>query len=291
MSRNTPDKRHFLASQSSQTSLFSTPSQTPMPTTPFLEGLDHLVLDCDGVVYVDDQPIEGAADLIACARSRDMGILFITNDMTSSSERIATRIRAVGAVAEAEEVLHAGKAAALYHSAQGHGNVLVAGTKDLCTELLSHGVQAWNTHEWQKTTAVDALLVGGYDGLAFTHLDILLQAWQPNMPIVTCNLDRTFPSTSGPRLGCGSVAASLAYATGSTLINAGKPSTIIFREAEDLLGPGEVGIVGDTLMSDIAGANLMGWKSAWFRKNGTPHDGSADPDIATDNLRSLFAGL
>jgi len=254
----------------------------------FLDGLDHVVFDCDGVVYVGQEPVPGITDVLAEVRRRDLGVLFVTNDMTRSSADIARQVRSTGAHAAAAEVLHAGRAAALYHAHHGHSHVLVAGNDTLCAELEALDIRATRDEDWDRETPVDAVLVGGYDGLAFTHLDVLLQAWRPGMDIVACNLDRTFPGPSGPRLGCGSVAASLAYATGAPPVSVGKPSPILFEEARELLGPGRIGIIGDTLMSDIAGANAAGWRSAWLRHDGAPRDHHAEPDVEIADLRQLL---
>ena len=59
-----------------------------------LDEHDHLVLDCDGVVYVGADAVPGAAALVAAARARGLGLLFVTNDTTSSAAEVAARIAA-----------------------------------------------------------------------------------------------------------------------------------------------------------------------------------------------------
>lgn len=267
-----------------------TSSRSSGPTdVGLLDGHTSLVLDCDGVVYVGDRAVPGAADLVAAARHNGLDLLFVTNDTTSSAATIADRIRAAGIAVDAAEILHAGRAAALHLAHAGRRHALVLGTAALADELTQAGVEAIRTAARPDPAAAwDALVIGQDPDLSMDDFHLLVRAWRPGMELLAVNGDRNFPANDGLRIGCGALAAAVAFAVDTEFVVAGKPSPILFEEAAARLRPGPTVMVGDTLASDVAGANAASWTSVWLRRPGAQADPAVVPDLVVTDLRQLL---
>ncbi len=86
-------------------------------------------------------------------------------------------------------------------------------------------------------------------------------------------------------------------------LGVGKPSSRVFRHAEQLFGlqPDQMLMVGNSYRHDVQGAIAAGWRTAWIRRpsdvgmSGTkpeqrPEDGP-EPDIEIHDLRQLLESL
>ncbi len=262
-----------------------------------LDAFDNLVLDCDGTLYVGDEPVPGAAELAKAAEEHGMNILFVTNDPARSADSIARRIRRTGIAARPEQVLHAGRAAALHVAASGHESALLIGTEPLAHEMRSVGIDTTRTvdvHGRAEPIGVDCLVVGLAPELCLEDFELMLRNWSSAMPLYAANGDRTFPMPAGPSLGNGAIAAAVGFALGIEPIVCGKPSKILFAKASEMLGPGRTLIMGDTLDADVRGGNEAGWTTVWLRRDETtpPKDaapaGGVTPDYVVGDGRDLL---
>ena len=84
-------------------------SQQPLATR-----YDVALLDLDGVVYLGEQPVAGAAQALAAARQVGMRLAFVTNNASRTPDQVAQLLHRVGVPAAAEEVVNSAQAAAHY---------------------------------------------------------------------------------------------------------------------------------------------------------------------------------
>jgi len=254
-----------------------------------IDEISNLVLDCDGVVFVGDHPVDGTAELASAARGRGLRLLFVTNEANHSAEMVAARIRGTGVDATAADVLHAGQAAAMHLVHSGRRRALVLGTEVLAAEIAAAGVDAVRTAACpDPASGWDALVVGSDPDLSLADFHLMLQAWRPGMELVAVNGDRSFPAHDGLHVGSGALAAAVAYAVGTEVVVAGKPSRILFEEAAARLAPGRTAMVGDNVESDVAGANRAGWTSIWLRRPGAPAATGIEPDFVVTDPRQVL---
>ena len=73
----------------------------------------------------------------------------------------------------------------------------------------------------------------------------------------------------------------------------GKPDSRSYQLVLSRLGakPECTVYVGDSLESDILGANAIGMKTVWLNRRGSPRDESIVPDLEVSNLRQLVAAF
>ena len=73
----------------------------------------------------------------------------------------------------------------------------------------------------------------------------------------------------------------------------GKPDPLIFQDALEALGiqPGRAVHVGDSLLSDVAGAKAAGIMAVWVNRDSRPQDVNVEPDAEVQGLGDLFSIL
>src|SRR5688572_3638783 len=100
-----------------------------------------VLLDLDGVVYLEHAPIPGAARAIAALRARGVRVLFATNNATHTRAGFAARLRAMGIPCRSSELMNASYAAARRLGAElpRGSRVFVFGRGGLERELLRAG--------------------------------------------------------------------------------------------------------------------------------------------------------
>ncbi|MBO0713546.1 MAG: HAD family hydrolase, partial [Acidimicrobiales bacterium] len=70
------------------------------------------VLDLDGVVWLSDQPLPGAADAVSRLRSAGKRVIFLTNNSALTVAEYLKKLDGVGIPAEAADLVTSAQAAA-----------------------------------------------------------------------------------------------------------------------------------------------------------------------------------
>ena len=66
---------------------------------------DAVLLDLDGVLYIEDEPIEGAVDAVAALRDAGLVLRFVTNTTAPSRAQTLERLRRIGVPLEDDELV------------------------------------------------------------------------------------------------------------------------------------------------------------------------------------------
>jgi glycerol-1-phosphatase len=225
-----------------------------------VEAYDLVVFDLDGVVYLIDRPIPGAAEAVERLRAGGVAVAYATNNASRRAADVATLLTGMGVPAQADEVLtSAGAAAALLAQRLEPGApVLVVGAEALRAEVRDAGLTPVEVFE-DKPAAV----VQGYGpDVGWRILAEAALAVRAGATWVATNTDRTLPSPRGPLPGNGSLVAVLRTALDREPdIVVGKPEPALFTTAATLSGAKHPLTVGDRLDTDIEGANKAGTDS------------------------------
>ncbi len=255
-----------------------------------LDEFANWVFDLDGTMYVGKEAVPGAPELVQAANEHAKSVLFVSNDPTHTSAQLARRLERLGIDADADRILHAGLAAALHLRERGVNSVLALGTDGLVETLTATGVDAERTETLRASNEhvdVDAVVVGLDPHAEIEDFNVLLRNWRPGMPVVACNADRSYPAKLGPNLGGGSFAAAVGYALDCEITYCGKPSEILFREAENMLPDGPTAMLGDSPEADVAGANAAGWTSVLLSRDSSK-PGDPKPVHTVSDLHKLL---
>ncbi len=245
--------RHFVRS----IRVFGTVSRAM--TNQFLNAYDAYLLDVDGVLVRDSEPIGGAA--AALANLNETGrVLLLTNNSTRSRKQHAERLVRLGFSVRADQVLSSSYLAAEYlRNAHGLASVWVVGEDGLRDELVAAGHCLADRPE-----VADAVVVGMDRGITYDVLADALSALRNGARFIATNEDATFPTPGGVQPGAGVMVGALRGMGFSPSAVIGKPSPIAFRIAlRGLEAASErVVVIGDRLETDIQGGRDAGLDTA-----------------------------
>jgi HAD superfamily hydrolase (TIGR01458 family) len=228
-----------------------------------------LLIDLDGVLYVEDEPIEGAMEAVARLRAAGLGLRFVTNTTARSRSHTLAKLDRLGfGVADGELVTPA--VLAVQHCRERSLSRVAL--------IMNDEVKADFTALEERDSDVEAVIVGDL-GEAFSY-DVLNAAFRHLMAgaeLVALQRNRYWLRADGLSLDVGPFVAALEYASGRTATVVGKPARAFFELALAPLGvpPAEAAMVGDDVESDIGGALGAGLAGILVR-TGKYREGAAE---------------
>lgn len=232
-----------------------------------LAGVRGLVLDADGVIVFKGELLPGAAD--ALARLARIGIPFriVTNFSSTHRDTLSARF-ADGAV-HGNRFITAASAAAGYTAAHHPGGrIFVISTPDALREFDGQTLVSADEADAAAPGELAAVVIGdGGDDLSYRNLNVAFRSVRRGAEFVAMHRNPWWLTPRGETLDAGAFVAGLEEATGRAPVVCGKPSPVVFKQAlaglaEDLnvgrLPAGDVAMVGDDPVADIAGARRVG---------------------------------
>ena len=249
-----------------------------------------VVLDMEGVLHVDWQPIDGSAAALARLAAAGVGVSVLTNTTGRTRAAIAERLAAMGMPVPADRIVTAAFAAGEHlrrHHPGARVHALVE--PEIAAEL--EGVDLV-----KDADAAEVILLGGPDdGWTYARLNTAFRRLLDGVPLVAMQRNRWWPTVDGPSLDAGAFVAGLEYAAGIEAAVVGKPAPEIFGVACERAGvePGEAAMVGDDLDSDLRPASALGMRIVLVRtgKGGTFSPGAGDVDIDAPDLAAAVEQL
>ena len=246
---------------------------------------DVLLVDLDGVAYLGDQPIAGAAKALTEARAAGARPVFVTNNAARPPVAVAHQLTKMGVAAESHEVMTSAVAAAqeLASRFAAGSPVLVVGGAGVIEALQEAGLRPVD----QAAADPVAVVQGFAPEVGWGALAEAMVAMRAGAVWIATNTDVTLPSPRGPLPGNGSLVAALVAATGQQPEVIGKPSLPLYRAALALGGGTRPLMIGDRLDTDIAGARAARMPALLvFTGVSSP----ADLLMAEPGLRPCFIG-
>ncbi|GIE90824.1 HAD-IIA family hydrolase [Actinoplanes regularis] len=223
-------------------------------------GYDLAIFDLDGVVFLIDKPIKGAAEAVERLRADGTSIAFATNNASRRAADVAALLTGMGVSAEPAEVLtSAGAAAALIaEHVPADSPVLVVGAEALRGEVRDAGLTPVDSADARPVAVVQ-----GYGPeVGWKILSEAALAVRAGATWYATNTDRTLPSPRGPLPGNGSLVAVLRTALDREPdVVVGKPQPALFTTAASLAKAERPLAIGDRLDTDIQGAVGAGMDS------------------------------
>jgi 4-nitrophenyl phosphatase len=253
------------------------------------------VLDLDGVVWLAETPLPGAAEAVAKLRDAGERVLFATNNSGDTVGTQEAKLARFGIPAKGDVVTSAQAAAFLVEPGQ---RVLATGGPGVTEALLARGAEVLEAEEVVDSPVnakigVDAVVVGIHMDFDYARLRVASQAVREGARLIATNADATYPTSEGQVPGGGAIAAAVGYAAGVQAVYAGKPEEPMARLIHHLLGErdAEPGImVGDRPSSDGAFAKTLGYRFGLVLTGVThPDDLPVEPapDLLADDLRQM----
>jgi 3-hydroxyisobutyrate dehydrogenase/2-hydroxy-3-oxopropionate reductase len=257
---------------------------------------DGLVIDLDGVVWRDGDPIDGASEAIAAVRANGARVVFLTNEPRYSRSEVAARLTEVGIPAAAAEVVTSAAATAQVVGSLpdlASRRALVLGPPALHDEIEGAGFQLVPREDARLAAIV---VVGGHQGFDYDELRAATAAIHNGARLFATGRDAVFPTPEGPAPATGAILAAVETAGGVPAVVVGKPEPIIFEIArEALAGCSRIGVVGDHLVADIAGAKRAGLEAILVLTGATSRAdlerAVLQPDQVLESLAALSGAI
>lgn len=226
---------------------------------PLIERHDVLMLDLDGVVYVGQTAVPGAAMALEKARAAGLRLAFVTNNASRTPEVVANHLSALGVPTRPDEVVTSGQAAArlLAERLPAGANVLVVGADALRREVEACGLRAVETADDGPVAVVQ----GYTPDTTWRHLAEAAAAIHAGALWIATNRDTTLPSARGPMPGNGALVNAVRAAVDVDPVVAGKPEPVLHQEAARRTEARQPLVIGDRLDTDIEGAARAGYDS------------------------------
>jgi 4-nitrophenyl phosphatase len=233
------------------------------------------VLDLDGVVWLSDQPIAGAANAIARLRQSGRRVAFLTNNSAFSVGEYVKRLRAMGVSAEDHDVVTSAQAAAAMVAPAS--TVLVCAGAGVEEALHRRGVRP------VRSGRADAVIVGWHREFDYERLTAAHRAVAAGARLIGTNEDPTYPTPTGEVPGGGALFAAVSYAAGVPGEFAGKPHQPMADLVAQRVGAVEM-VVGDRASTDGAMARRLGARFALVLSGVT-----SESDLPVDPAPDLVA--
>ena len=237
------------------------------------------VIDLDGVIWLGDTPIAGAAPAVKKLQERGETVVFATNNSSLTMAEYEAKMARHEIDASGAIVSSALAAAQLVEPDE---TVLICGGPGVTEALSARGVTI------VAQPPADSVVVGWTPSFDFDMLARAAAAIHDGARLIGTNSDTTLPTTAGLLPGCGSLVAAVATAGGVDAIFAGKPHQPLATYIHEHYGHTGI-VVGDRADTDGAFAKTLGFNFALVLSGVTnaddlpvvPAPDMVAPDLAT----------
>jgi HAD superfamily hydrolase (TIGR01458 family) len=250
-----------------------------------LEGIEGLLLDLSGVVYVQDEAVPGAAEALSKLRGADLPVRLITNTTMRPRRSILERLERLGIEADPSELLTPATLAARRCAEAGYDSVSLVVLDELREDLE-------DVPEGDEN--VDAVIVGDLgDGWGYEVLNRAFRRLMDGAELIALQKNRYWETAEGLSLDAGPFVSALEYASGREAEVVGKPSESFFELALGELGveAGRAAMVGDDVEADVGGAIDAGLAGILVRtgkyREDLVRDSGIEPTATVDSIADV----
>jgi 4-nitrophenyl phosphatase len=249
------------------------------------------LFDLDGTVYLGDELLPGARDLLAYLDHTSLPYYFLTNNSSRSRADYSLKLARYGLSAPQEMIFSSGMATAIYLKKKHTGaRIYLVGTPSLEDEFRSYGFELVEDDP-------DLVVLGFDTTLTYHKIRRLADFVREGKPYIATHPDINCPTPYGFMPDIGSMMAMIRASTGREAdVVVGKPHAPMVEAIVEATGfsPGDLTMVGDRLYTDIA-MGAAGIRTVLVLSGETgredlvcaPHQ----PDLVCENLKELLMYL
>lgn len=267
-----------------------------------LRKIKGYIFDLDGTLYLGDQALPFAVEVIKLIRHQGKKALFVSNKPLEPRQNYASKLTRLGIHASPEEVITSGYVLG-YHLSKAFPELkyYVVGEDNLKDELRGFGLEVLEEF-WQQDDrevihpdGVDAVVIAFDRTLNYRKLNTAYQSLVRGARFFATNPDKTCPMPGGGIPDAGATLAALEHLTGRNVeILAGKPSRLMMEVATQRLGlPADHCLMtGDRLETDVKMGKDAGMLAAVVLTGASTRQQAEKavpaPDLILENLGDLI---
>ena len=249
-----------------------------------------LLIDLDGVLYIGDKAVPGAAEAVQWLDKEHIPYLFVTNTSSRPRSALVEKLARFGIDTDEKAILTPPVAASKWLETHAPGPTALfvpPATKvefDCLEEL-----------DPCSETGASSVVIGDL-GEQWTF-PVLNRAFRflmakPSPRLIALGMTRYWRSTDGFHLDVAPFVKALEYASGCHAVVLGKPSKEFFKAGLELLEHqgNDAIMIGDDIVGDVEGAQQAGLQGMLVRTGKfRPEDleGSIEPDAVIESIAEL----
>jgi HAD superfamily hydrolase (TIGR01458 family) len=249
-----------------------------------LRQVRALLLDLDGVLYVEDEPIAGAREAVERLRAAGLALRFVTNTTARSRSHTLEKLGRLSFAVSDEELVTPAALAVAHCARHALRRTALVMNEEVKRDFVA----------LEEADDAQAVIVGDL-GDAFGY-DVLNHAFRQVMAgaeLIALQKNRYWLRADGLSLDVGPFVAALEYATGREAYVVGKPARGFFDailrglrvDAES------AAMVGDDVESDIGGAMRAGLAGILVRTGKYREDAArgsgVKPTVTVDSIADV----
>jgi HAD superfamily hydrolase (TIGR01458 family) len=213
-----------------------------------LASTGAVLLDLDGVLYVEGELLPGAEEAVSRLRAAGMELRFVTNTTARSRSSTLEKLRGFGIELDEAELVTPAALARRHCDQAGHSSVAL---------IMNDEVKADFEGLTESEEDVDAVIMGDLgEQFGFAILNRAFRLVMDGAELVALQKNRFWLTEDGLSLDAGPFVAAVEYASGREAFVVGKPAAAFFDLVlSDLEAERDsVAMVGDDVETDIGGA-------------------------------------
>jgi HAD superfamily hydrolase (TIGR01450 family) len=231
-----------------------------------VDQIKVLLLDGDGVIWIDKTPIPGAIESLNKIRSLGIRLVLVTNNCSKTREQYLQFMEGMGLKGfTVDDIFSSGYVTSLYLKSNGISEVYVSGFVGLMQELRQNGIKVHTIETDPEPQPVQAVIAAKSEIFTYQEISRGIELCRRfGAKLIATNRDPNFPLAHGVLVpGSGAVGRTFEVACQCSAIWIGKPENVMFDTVLRAVGVGidDVMMVGDRLMTDIAFASRRGARS------------------------------
>ena len=242
------------------------------------------LFDLDGCVYMDNEPTQGAVELVNYLHNKKKTIFFITNNSTDSLEKLSERLHEISLPIKPSEIISSASIAGEYIMENfGKSRIFLLGMEALKNYLIQSGHSIVN-HDDDNCEIV---LVGRDLQFNYKKLQKGIIYLENGARLVATNLDNFHPGKNGRKnIETGALVAAIQKVINAKPCVIGKPGPYIFKTVLTRLGinPDKAVMVGDNPYTDIVGGKNAGVQTVLIKSSVNQGINNILPDFYCKNL-------
>lgn len=241
------------------------------------------LMDMDGTIFIDNDIIDGALELLDQIKVNGGRYVFISNNSSKSVDDYIKKLSKMGIDVDRDNFYISSQAAAKYINTHYYGkNVYCMGTKALVSELQRENINVFT----DNTGDIDIILLGYDTELSYKKLVDICQIMQDDTVYLATNPDFVCPAKPRFLPDCGGMSRMLEYAVHRLPKFLGKPYVYMIEDVMEKFNYGrdESVIVGDRLYTDILFAKNSNIESICVLSGEATIDDIIESDIVADYI-------
>jgi len=253
-----------------------------------LAHVHNLIIDMDGVLYRESDPMPGLVHFFDFLRQRGIRFVLATNNSTRTPAQYVAKMAGMGVQITPDDLITSAQATAAFlrEIAPPGTPVYAVGQQGLTAALQEAGF-VLDSHRAE-------FVVAGFDiGVTYETLKTATLLIRGGARFIGTNPDATLPTPEGMAPGAGAILAAIRAATDVAPTIIGKPEPTMFHQAMARLGAtlADTAALGDRLETDILAAQRTGLLSLLVLTGVTDRTLLAESEIQPDLVFEDIADL